>query len=69
MKMFTARKKKKIFLDHNGTNDRHVLGRAIATKGLYLADLIDNVHPFDNFPKDRVLAVKEIVVDKVDEEL
>ena len=50
-------------------DDRHVFGRTIATKGLCLADLIDNIHTFHHFPKDRVLAIKEVVVDKVDEEL
>jgi hypothetical protein len=56
-------------LNHHGTGDRDILDRAIAWTGLYLADLIDNIHTFHHIPKDRVLCVKEVVVYKVDEEL
>ena len=37
--------------------------------GFCLADFIHNVHAFDDFPEDRVLAVEEVVVDEINEEL
>jgi len=61
--------KKRKCSDHHGMDDRYILSRAIATKGLGLADLIDNIHTLNHFPKDRVFVVEEVVVDKVDEEL
>ncbi len=58
--------------DHLSLDDRDILERPISTSPARrpdFADRIDNVHPLDHFPEDRVLCVQVIVVDEVDEEL
>ncbi len=50
-------------------DDRYILERAVTGSGLYLADPVNDVHPFHYRPEDRVFAVKEVVVYEIDEEL
>ncbi len=46
-----------------------ILDGAIVCAGLYTGNFINNVHPLNNLPEDRVFCVEEVIVDKVDEEL
>jgi len=60
---------KNFFSGHYSTDNRDVLDRTVVCAGLYTCDFINNVHPFNNFSEDRVLCIKEVISDKVDEEL
>ncbi len=55
--------------DHYSPNDRDILNRAITCIGFCLRNFINNVHTFCNLPENRVLAVEEVVINKIDEEL
>jgi hypothetical protein len=59
---------KKVSDDH-GADYRNVLDWAIIRIGFYLGNFVNNVHAVDNLAKDRMFAVEEVVVDKIDEEL
>src|SRR5208337_3041214 len=54
-------------------DDRYILERAVICIGLHVSDRVHHVHPFDNVPEYRIVAVKaglkRTVVYEIDEEL
>jgi hypothetical protein len=55
--------------DHHSTDDGDVLKWPISRTGLNFSDFIDYIHPFNDFAKDGVFCIQEIITDEIDKEL
>jgi len=56
-------------LFYDRVKDRDLLFWPVVSVGLCLTDLVHDIHAFCDLPEDRMFAVEEIIVHKVDEEL
>jgi hypothetical protein len=52
-----------------GFHDDDFFDRTITRTRFHLTHLINHIHPFNHFTKNRVLAIEEVVIDEVDKEL
>ncbi len=55
--------------DHYSPDYGDILDRAVVCIGFHFGNPVYHVHTFNNLPKNRVFAVQEVVIDKVDEKL
>ncbi len=55
--------------DHYSPDYGDILDRTVVCIGLHVGNLVYYIHTFNNLAKNRVFAVQEVVVDKVDEKL